>query len=62
MVKIIQLTYGFNLNDMNGPTKPFNEQVSIILEENKNYTYVGLINEPSKYSNMECAALVVEII
>lgn len=61
MVKIIQLKYGRDYANMNGPLKPIDEQVKIILEENKNYTYVGLINESSKYLNMECAALVVEI-
>jgi len=61
MVKIIQLNYGLGLNDMNGPTKPFDEQVRNIMNENKNYRYVGLINEPSKYSNIQKAALVVEI-
>ena len=59
---MIKLEYDRGYANMNGPCEPIITQVRNILEENESYTFVGLIDEPSKYSNMEYATLVVEII
>jgi len=62
MTKVIQLSHMIGGRDWNNdPDKTIDENVKQILDKNKDYIFLGLINEPSTSSNMRYAALLVDV-